>query len=40
MSKSSMITEADERMNLRRGWELARARETIDVSDIMPLEAA
>ncbi|TVS19315.1 MAG: addiction module antidote protein, HigA family [Gammaproteobacteria bacterium] len=27
-------------MNLQRGWELARARETIDVSDITPLEAA
>ena len=27
-------------MNLQRGWELARARETIDVSDITPHEAA
>jgi addiction module HigA family antidote len=27
-------------MNLQRAWELARARETIDVSDITPLEAA
>ena len=27
-------------MNLQRGWELARARETIDVSDITPLEPA
>lgn len=27
-------------MNLQRGWELARARKTIDVSDITPLEAA
>jgi addiction module HigA family antidote len=27
-------------MNLQRAWELARARETIDVSDITPLETA
>ena len=27
-------------MNLQRAWELARVRETIDVSDITPLEAA
>lgn len=27
-------------MNLQRAWDLARARETIDVSDITPLEAA
>ena len=27
-------------MNLQRAWELARARETIDVSDIKPLAAA
>jgi len=33
-------TTAEFWMNLQRGWELARARETIDVSDITPLEAA
>ena len=27
-------------MNLQRAWDLARARETVDVSDITPLEAA
>lgn len=27
-------------MNLQRAWELARAHDTIDVSDITPLEAA
>ena len=27
-------------MNLQRAWDLARARETIDVSDITPLESA
>ena len=27
-------------MNLQRAWDLARVRETIDVSDITPLEAA
>lgn len=27
-------------MNLQRAWDLARARETIDVSDIEPLAAA
>ncbi|MEZ0468506.1 HigA family addiction module antitoxin [Phaeobacter sp. SYSU ZJ3003] len=27
-------------MNLQRAWDLARARETIDVSGIKPLEAA
>lgn len=27
-------------MNLQRAWDLARARETIDVSDIEPLTAA
>ncbi len=27
-------------MNLQRGWDLARARENIDVSDITPLAAA
>ena len=27
-------------MNLQRAWDLARARETIDVSDIKPLVAA
>lgn len=27
-------------MNLQRAWDLARARETIDVSGITPLEAA
>jgi addiction module HigA family antidote len=27
-------------MNLQRAWELARARETVDVSDITPLQAA
>ncbi len=27
-------------MNLQRAWDLAQARETIDVSDITPLEAA
>jgi addiction module HigA family antidote len=27
-------------MNLQRAWDLARARETIDVSCITPLEAA
>lgn len=27
-------------MNLQRAWDLARARDTIDVSDITPLEAA
>jgi antitoxin HigA-1 len=27
-------------MNLQRAWDLARARETIDVSGIEPLEAA
>lgn len=27
-------------MNLQRSWDLARARETIDVSDIKPLAAA
>ena len=27
-------------MNLQRAWELARARESIDVSAISPLEAA
>lgn len=33
-------TTAEFWMNLQRGWELARARKTIDVSDIMPLEPA
>lgn len=27
-------------MNLQRAWDLARARERVDVSDITPLEAA
>ncbi|CAN1576867.1 VapI Plasmid maintenance system antidote protein [Paracoccaceae bacterium] len=27
-------------MNLQRAWDLARARETIDVSGIVPLQAA
>jgi addiction module HigA family antidote len=27
-------------MNLQRAWDLARARETVDVSGITPLEAA
>jgi addiction module HigA family antidote len=27
-------------MNLQRGWDLARARDTVDVSDITPLTAA
>ena len=27
-------------MNLQRAWDLARARDTIDVSDITPFEAA
>jgi len=27
-------------LNLQRAWDLARARDTIDVSDITPLEAA
>ena len=27
-------------MNLQRAWDLARARETVDLSDIKPLEAA
>lgn len=27
-------------MNLQRAWDLARARETVDVSDISPLQAA
>ena len=27
-------------MNLQRAWDLARARETVDVSNITPLEAA
>lgn len=27
-------------MNLQRAWDLARATDTIDVSDITPLEAA
>lgn len=27
-------------MNLQRGWDLAQARENIDVSDITPLAAA
>ncbi len=27
-------------MNLQRAWDLARARETVDVSDIEPLRAA
>ena len=27
-------------MNLQRAWDLARARDTIDVSDITPLEVA
>lgn len=27
-------------MNLQRAWDLAQARDTIDVSDITPLEAA
>ena len=27
-------------MNLQRGWDLARAREKVDVSDITPLAAA
>jgi antitoxin HigA-1 len=27
-------------MNLQRGWDLARARETVDVSGIEPLRAA
>jgi len=26
-------------MNLQRGWDLARARDTVDVSDITPLTA-
>ena len=33
-------TTPDYWMNLQRAWELARARETIDVSDIKPLAAA
>lgn len=27
-------------MNLQRAWDLARAREAVDISDITPLEAA
>ena len=27
-------------MNLQRAWDIARARETVDVSDITPLQAA
>jgi antitoxin HigA-1 len=27
-------------MNLQRAWDLARARKTIDISDITPLQAA
>lgn len=27
-------------MNLQRAWDLARARETVDLSDIKPLKAA
>jgi antitoxin HigA-1 len=27
-------------MNMQRAWDLARAREIVDVSDISPLEAA
>ncbi|MGY6411661.1 MAG: HigA family addiction module antitoxin [Alkalilacustris sp.] len=27
-------------MNLQRGWDLARARETVDLSGIKPLQAA
>lgn len=27
-------------MNLQRAWDLARARETVDVSGIVPLQAA
>ncbi|MBW0159715.1 HigA family addiction module antitoxin [Sedimentimonas flavescens] len=27
-------------MNLQRAWDIARARDTIDVSDITPLQAA
>jgi plasmid maintenance system antidote protein VapI len=27
-------------MNLQRAWDLARARETVDVSGIQPLRAA
>ena len=33
-------TSAEYWMNLQRAWDLARARETIDVSDITPLAAA
>ena len=33
-------TTPDYWMNLQRAWDLARANETIDVSDITPLEAA
>lgn len=33
-------TTAEYWMNLQRAWDLARARERIDVSDIEPLEAA
>ena len=31
---------AEHWLNLQRAWDLARARETVDVSDIEPLEAA
>jgi addiction module HigA family antidote len=33
-------TEPEYWMNLQRAWDLARAREAIDVSGIKPLEAA
>ena len=33
-------TTAEYWMNLQRAWDLARARETIDVSEIEPLAAA
>lgn len=32
-------TTPDYRMNLQRAWGLARARETVDVSGIAPLQA-
>ena len=33
-------TTAEYWMNMQRAWDLSRAREHIDVSDIKPLEAA
>jgi addiction module HigA family antidote len=33
-------TTAEYWMNLQRAWDLARARETVDISNISPLEAA